>query len=288
MKTCVLDIGSNSVRSALFDDGETVYKKLKTTHLGEGVVMSHLLKQDAMDRTVEAIAEFYEEAKREGAQEIYAFTTAAVRMAYNASDFLEAAKSACGVKIDVISSDLEAQLGLLGALGDEDGGIIDVGGASSEVIIRRDGEIIYSKSVEIGCVSLYDLAGRDFDRIDEVLDEKLEEYGDCDFVSSNVYAIGGTATNIASVVLGLVPYDPKKVDQVKIYAEEVIKMGHDMLAMSVDEVREIPGMDPSRAEVFGGACILLGRIMKKVNKLSAQVSDGDNLEGYYIYKEGRK
>ena len=46
------------------------------------------------------------------------------------------------------------------------------------------------------------------------------------------------------------------------------------------------GMEPRRADVIGGGCMLLYSVMKKLGIEKITVSESDNLEGYYILKEG--
>ena len=116
MKYCVIDVGSNSVRLMTWADGTTLYKKVCTTRLGEGVAFEPVLREDAMDRTARAIAAFAEEGRAEGAFP-HAFATAAVRSAKNGEEFCARVKNLCGVELDVVPGEEEAELALLGALG---------------------------------------------------------------------------------------------------------------------------------------------------------------------------
>ncbi|MCD8285708.1 MAG: hypothetical protein LUD50_00555 [Clostridia bacterium] len=286
MKICAIDIGSNSVRMAIIADGKTLYKAVSTTRLGEGIATSALLKESAMERTSDAVAAFVVRGKAEGADETYAFATAAVRSAANGNVFCEQVKEKCGIDVDVIKGLVEANAGLVGALKGRDGGIIDVGGASTEVNISVNGASLYAKSVNIGTVRLFDLAGRDRDRLDNVIAQKIQDYGSFDASPYHICTIGGTATNIASVKHGLKVYDPAIVDGTVIGRDEVLEMGYDMLNLSVDEVRAVPGMDPNKADVFAGGCILLGRVMENFGIREATVSESDNIEGYIMLKRG--
>ena len=82
-RTAVIDIGSNSVRLMLWADGKVLYKTLKTTRLGEGTAFSPCLKEDAIERTASAVAEFCMQARKDGAKNIFAYATEAVRSAEN-------------------------------------------------------------------------------------------------------------------------------------------------------------------------------------------------------------
>ena len=78
-KYAVIDIGSNSVRLMLVASGKVLYKRLNTTRLGEGLATAPVLKTEAIERSAQAVAEFYRQALREGAEQTLVFATAAVR-----------------------------------------------------------------------------------------------------------------------------------------------------------------------------------------------------------------
>lgn len=285
MKISAIDIGSNSVRLALVSDGKTLYKRIRTTRLGEGLSFSGSMKDEAIERTALAVADFVNRAKAEKTDKLYAFATAAVRSASNKAQFLARVKELCGLEIDVISGETEAKIGILGALGNNDGGIIDVGGASTEVTFRAGGRTVYSKSVNVGTVRLFDLAARNKQKLLRIISEKIEEYGEFSAENVNMRAIGGTATRLAAIKHNLLQYTPEVTDGTNFTVGELEKYADGLLSTSVEIIRANTICSAS-AEVIGGGCLLLAEIMKKLKIKSLTVSERDNLEGYIIYKEG--
>lgn len=279
MKISAIDIGSNSVRLATVSDGKTLYKRLKTTRLGEGLSFTGVMKPEAIERTALAVAEFVNQAKAENADKLYAFATAAVRSASNKAQFLERVKQLCGVEIDVISGETEAKIGILGALGNRDGGMIDLGGASTEIILRENGGIVYAKSVDIGAVRLRDLAGADKNKLEEIISEKIEEYGGVCAENFDMYGVSGTATSLAALKHGLRKYDPAIVHGTILTVQEVAAYAEKLLKMSVEEICEILTVDSRRADIIGGGSLLLSKIMQKLKISRLTVSESDNLEG---------
>ncbi len=286
MKIAVIDVGSNSVRLGMIADGKTLYKSIKTTRLGEGLSFSGAIKREAMERSAQAVAFFVERAKSEGAEKTYVFATAAVRSAINGGDFVSLTRGLCGVEIDVISGEKEAQIGMLGALGLSDGGMIDLGGASTEVTVRRRGETAYAKSVNIGAVRLYDLAGRDYATLEKVIADKLPEYGVFSAKLDDMWGVSGTATTLAALKHGLKEYAPQVVQGTPLTVSEIENCALTLLNTPVEKICELCAVDARRADIIGGGALLLARLMQKFEIEKIRVSDRDNLEGYLMLKEG--
>jgi exopolyphosphatase/guanosine-5'-triphosphate,3'-diphosphate pyrophosphatase len=280
----VIDIGSNSVRLMMNVDGKTIYKCLNTTRLGEGVSIDNKLKSNRIELSVLAIKEFKKKALNEGAVKVYAFATAAVRSSENGNDFVKRVKEVAALDVDVISGEEEARIGILGALKGKDGGIIDVGGASTEITVQINGKKVYSKSLDIGTVRLLDLCGQDKDKLNLYINEKIKEYGN--IPKAEMYAIGGTATTLAAIDLGLKIYDPVKINGHSIQLRNLKEIKDKLLKLTPEFRKKIDGVEPTRAEVIGGGSLLMYKIIKKLGLTHINVSEDDNLEGYLMSKEG--
>ena len=282
-KYAVIDIGSNSVRLMFVADGKVLYKTLQTTRLGEGLAEKPLLKPEAIERSALAVSTFYKKAIEEGAEKVLCFATAAVRSAENRQIFLDRVYALCGLTIDVISGEEEAEIGILGALGNHDGGVIDIGGASTEIVVKKAGALIYKKSVNIGVVRLKDMCGRDRLALEKVADEASKQYGEIP-LGDTIYAIGGTATTLAAQVLGLENYSSEAITGAVITMADIEALMDKLLSMSVEEIANLPCMPKGRADVLTGGAVLFTRLMKNLGFNRLIASDRDNLEGYAIKK----
>ncbi len=280
-KFAVIDIGSNSVRLMFVADGKVLYKSLNTTRLGEGLAHAATLLPVAIERTAQAVAHFYQKAREDGAQRVFAFATAAVRTAENRAEFLNRVKQLCALEIEVVSGEEEAELGVLGALGKGDGGVIDIGGASTEIVVKSDGKLIYKKSLDIGVVRLKDRYGRNADDIRMAAKQAATEFGAIP-KTEFFCGIGGTATTLAAQYLGLQAYDSARITGTEIPVVELKRLADKLSAMSVDEIAALPCMPQGRADVIVGGAILLATLMEKFGFLTLTISDRDNLEGYAI------
>lgn len=274
----VIDIGSNSVRLMFVADGKILYKTLEITRLGEGLAVSGSLQPAAIGRSAEAVAQFYTRAQREGAQQIRAFATAAVRSAKNGDEFVEAVRALCGLEVEVISGEEEAEIGILGALGNADGGIIDIGGASTEIIVQQGGKILYEKSVNVGVVRLKDVCGDDIGKLATYTNAAAYEFHEVP--KARMRAIGGTATSLAAIALGLKEYDSAAVTGY-VLTEESLLSAVEYLANNIPErVAEETCVPLKRAEVLLGGGIWLMQLLRNLELDGVIVSDADNLEGF--------
>lgn len=283
MKIALIDVGSNSVRLMIWADGKTLYKTLKTTRLGEGLSFAPILKAEAIERTVNAVAEFKKYALANGAEEVYAYATAAVRSSCNGGDFVAAVRNSCGIVVDVLSGEQEAAVGLAGALGNADGGIIDVGGASTEVTVRLGGKVVYTHSANIGTVRILDSVGRSLCDIKSFISERLSEYGDATFSEVPFYAVGGTASRLGAIKHGLTEYDSAIINGTHFTAEEIHSLAKRLTDMPVEEIKRRT-VCKSSADVVGGGAELLASVMDKFAIHDVTVSESDNLEGYLTQK----
>lgn len=274
----ILDIGSNSVRLML-TNGNFFTKNLITTRLGEGLSSSKSLKIEAMERTVQAIVKLKEFAKTNGANEVYAFATQAVRESDNGKDFCRKVLDETGITVDVVDGKVEAELGLSGALKGNIGGIIDIGGASTEIAYSSGKEILYEKSLPIGVVKIYDMFKNDTESINAFLSNKVLEYGKT--VSGEYYGIGGTATSLGAIIQGLKVYDSKIVDKTVITKTKLEEISNILSKMTPTEIVNEYPVDIKRADVIYGGSLILLSVMNYLKLDKITVSEGDNLEGYY-------
>lgn len=278
-KVGIIDVGSNSVRCAVFSCGKPCFKQLITSRLGEGV-FNGLLSEAAVERTVNAVCELVALAREQGAESIYVFATEAVRRAKNAEIFTSAVNRRVGLSVDVVDGKTEAQLAIDGALGDGDGCVIDLGGASTEIVVRLRGEIVYAFSVGVGAVVLSDACGRDKSKLTAYIAQKCREFGEVP-AANNVVAVGGTATSIAACSLRLSKYDPSVVHGAKLTVQELDRLIGRFGGMTAEQIATEYPVDGRRAEIIFGGAILLKHALLCAGGQSLTVSESDNLEGYY-------
>ncbi|MBQ7642291.1 MAG: hypothetical protein IJS67_00160 [Clostridia bacterium] len=283
----VLDVGSNSVRALVYADGKVLYNGLITSRLGEGLALSGKLSAEAMNRTAEAIIALKGVCEKRGADKVFAFATEAVRSAANGGEFVSLVKST-GVDIEVVSGDEEGELGALGALGGDDGGIIDIGGASTEIVAVKTKKIVYSKSLPLGAVRLYDLCGEDEQKLTRTVEERIGEYG---VLPEGVgyRFIGGTSTAVCMVAKGIKHFRKDKINGATLNLEEVKSVYNEVRSRTIAQRIKDFGINEKRAEIIVGGAFMIKTIMERYGINKVEVRLNDNMLGYLkkrVFGEG--
>ncbi len=289
MKTTgIIDIGSNSVRARVFADGKIVYNGLYTTRLGEGLATGNRLTAESERRTIDAVDLLVKAMRSAGAEDVYAFATEAVRCAENGRAFAAECEKYTGIPIDVVDGDEEGELALLGAVDGGTGGVIDIGGASAEISVVKDKKIIYSHSLPLGAVRLYGMCGEDEDELKKIINKRIGEYGNVPH-DVRFCAVGGTATTIAALDIGLEKYDADRVDG-HILSFDAVARDYALIKLHDKSERiSVLGINEKRADIIPCGAYMLLSIMRRFDIGQVVVSESDNLLGYLkkrVYGDG--
>lgn len=281
MLYAVIDIGSTSVR-LMITDGVRVQKKVNTTRLAENMGELNFLRPFNMERTAQAVAEYFFTAASAGATEIFAYATEAVRSARNKHAFCERVRMLCGLDVDVLDREQEAETGFTGVGACDDCCVVDMGGASTEVTVGGQGGIVYTKSLPYGIVRLSAVEKTKTD-MTAFISDKLKEYGNVPKFSK-MYAIGGTITTMAAMFNRLTEYDPNVVNGSVITLDDIEQMYAKVKQMSFEERVKLPGLPEKRADIIAPGILMYGLLLRYLGADRLTVSEGDGTEGYLILK----
>ncbi len=290
MKTyATIDTGSNQVLIfiAKIDDGEVkevLLDKGEITKLGEGLNTTGVLSEEAQERTLKVMEEFKTLLDKYNVDNYYAVGTAALREAKNSKEFLDKVKEKTGIVINVIPGEEEARLSFMAVVGglnlkDKDTVIIDIGGGSTEFIFGRGTEILDRFSTKLGALKLTE----NYLKSDPVKDEEfnaLMDYlkGELQSVnppSNNPFLVGmgGTMTNLSAIKHKLEKYDPKVVQGSHISLSELEDIIADIKSRTIEDRKNIKGLQPKRAEVILAGTAILKAIMDRIGADKITISD---------------
>jgi len=257
MRKAVIDIGTNSTRLLIAEKVDNMWQKidarLSFTRIGEEIGAEQIIKIEPLRRTAECVAEYVKIAKKENCAEIIVSATSAIRDAKNRQEVCEFITQQCGEKLRVLSGEEEAYLSYIGAVGEnkDNVAVLDIGGGSTELVYPQK-QALHIKSVAVGAVRLKERA-----ELQQNLRQILQELFSAEQNIFKLVAVGGTATTLAALELGMEDYDSEKIQKYPL-SRKAVEAWQDKLAnMSIDEIKKLKGMPAKRADViYYGVCIL--------------------------------
>lgn len=285
-----MDIGTNSSRLLIADyeikTGKirTVKRALRITRIGEGMnEKNRLMSSPAMQRTLQALAEFSLIIKQYPVKKVCLLATQAVREADNQVELREKIKVGLGWDLRIISGEEEACLSYLGAVqGLKLRGIpvvIDIGGGSTEFIFGEEKQNFRVLSLALGALRLWENPLPD-EKIQDLLSRRLSTFSLPRNIS--LVGVGGTVTTVAAVQLMLENYEAEKVQGLKLSLAGITDLYEKLKVMPTMERLQVPGITLGREDIIVPGLQILINIMNYGGETQIMVSDQDLLYGVII------
>src|SRR6267378_1009997 len=159
-----IDIGTNSIRLVVAEvepDGRyrVLEEEREMTRLGHGLFARGRLLNEPMERSLAALANMHAIADGFEVAELRVVATSAVREAANGRTFCQEVRRRCGLRVEVITGEEEAQLTLRSALHHFDlagrsVAVVDIGGGSMEVTLTAGSVVDEVLTLPLGAVRL--------------------------------------------------------------------------------------------------------------------------------------
>lgn len=280
MRRGAVDIGTNSVRLLIVDDGGSeITRRQVVTGLGRGASSDGDLATESIARTLAVLGEFAVVLAEENVNRRRAVATAATRDAPNRQAFVDQAEAVLAAPIEVISGQLEAELAFAGATAGLTAGpylVVDIGGGSTEFVTEAS-----AVSIDIGSVRLSERALGDrpvaFDQL-EMAARMVEELFTAVTVPAAPFTalgVAGTWTSLAAIV---------KESSESVHGQVLRRFDLDHLvgrlaALTVEETAALPGLDPARAPVILGGAVVARESLRRLAATEITVSELDLLDG---------
>jgi exopolyphosphatase / guanosine-5'-triphosphate,3'-diphosphate pyrophosphatase len=268
----VIDIGSNSVLLLVGERGSDgaltiVRDEATVARVSEGAAARGTLSPAAIERTLAVLRRYRALADADQVVAIEAVATEGLRMASNAAEFLRPAAEILGVEVRLISGDEEARLSYRSVALEHPQvdplRVIDIGGASTELVVGHGLTVAQAVSHPIGSVRLSERFGDGHPPSPAAL-AAIAEAARRSFASQpldpqpELYGLAGTVTTAAAVLLELDRYDRDRVDRARFSRETIAALRDRLAARTLAELQAIPLIGPGRADVVvAGVTILL-------------------------------
>lgn len=301
-----LDLGTNNCRLLVATPTKNGFRVIdafsRIVRLGEGISHSGQLSDEAIERAIDALTICANKIKKRQVTMMRSVATEACRLADNCGDFVDQVHKKTGIALDVISSQEEARLAVMGCQSlfdaDYDRAIVfDIGGGSTEIIWidttdRLNPEILDWISMPFGVVRLadqYDFRSITKDDYEEIVGNVLDHLAEFDqgndivryIDDGRVQLLGssGTVTTLASLGLGLDSYDRTVVDGATLNLQKIKKLTNDTAFMSFKERAALSCVGEERADLLVPGCAIFESLLRAWPTENIDVADRGIREG---------
>ena len=249
-----IDIGSNAVRLLIKQlkekDGRPVFTKALLLRvplrLGFDVFAGEKISGQKEKNMIRLMKSYAQLMKIYKVEHYRACATSAMRDALNGRDIIKAIKKKTGINIEIIDGQEEAQMvynNHIEYMEDRQGNYmyVDVGGGSTEINMLAQGELVCSRSYNIGTVRILSNAVKDseWERLKQDMATLAQSYP-----GTNIIGSGGNINKLYRLA------EKKDKKQLRITVPTLRELYDDLQSLSVDERMEKYSLKADRADVI--------------------------------------
>lgn len=268
-RVAVIDIGSNSVRLAVYDAVSRapvqLFNEKVLCGLGRGLGESGRLNSEGVKSALAHLERFVALARAIGVGRLHALATAAVRDAADGGAFAGEVRRRCRIAVKVLSGQDEGRLSALGVIAgipDARGVMGDLGGGSVELVPLGAGKTGTGATLPIGPLRLSEFQG-DAGRLRSVLERYMDTV---DWLGrrrgETFYAVGGAWRALARIHMEQTRYPVHVIQGYRMARREADDFLGLMAGLSRRSLEKITTVSRKRLEVVPMAALVLRRILR--------------------------
>lgn len=274
----IIDIGSNSVSLIIVNievnSSYTIIDEIKEPlRIFDGMNEKNEIIDSKIDETVALLITYKKLCDVLSTDEIIAVATEAIRRAVNRDEILETIKEKVGIEVRLLSGVEEAfydYFTVVNSIDIKDGLIIDIGGASIELVWLKDRAILKSISLPIGALTLasqFDLTNE----VNQTTEKKMMDYLWDYFssiswlkqINSNILiGIGGSIRNIAKIQKKLDNYPITQIHNYEITTTHINSIYSLLKQKNLKQRKKVKGLSENRADIIIGVTAVLSTLTK--------------------------
>lgn len=257
-----------------------------------------VLSCEGIQRACSVLLKFRELLGQFRIKEMHVFATASLRNIRNTEEAVRTIRQLAGVEVEVLSGNLEAELGYYGALRTlelKDGALFDIGGGSTEIVEVREGKILSAQSLPIGSLNLFNRCvskiwpkREELNAMKKVIKEILSDAELPTVKSECVCAVGGTAR--AMLKIANTWYERLDTER-RLTPKELHHLTKTLQKQDTRARRLVLNACPDRIHTILPGALLMDTVCRCLCKKELYVSLSGVREGYLYHellKEGRR
>lgn len=284
-----IDLGSNSFHMLVVREVagsiQTLTRIKRKVRLAAGLNSENALSNEAMERGWQCLRLFAERLQDIPPSQIRVVATATLRLAVNAGAFIAKAQEILGCPVQVISGEEEARLIYQGVAHTTGGAdqrlVVDIGGASTELVTGTGAQTTSLFSLSMGCVTWLEryfadrnLGQENFDAAEKAAREVLRPVADELRYHGWKVCVGasGTVQALQEIMMA------QGMDE-RITLEKLQQLKQRAIHCGRLEELEIDGLTLERALVFPSGLAILIAIFTELNIQCMTLAGGALREG---------
>jgi exopolyphosphatase/guanosine-5'-triphosphate,3'-diphosphate pyrophosphatase len=302
VRIAALDLGSNSFHMIVVEacpDGSFIplVREREMLRLGDLVARDRVIGHRAADEAIVVIARFRSIAEANGADEIIAVGTSAIREALDGNLLVDRVRVETGVKITVVDGTREAELifrAIRSSVVIDPGPALaaDLGGGSLELAVGDRAELAFATSVHLGVGRLTtELVANDPPSDKDLKRLRARIAGTIEPVLGEILAlrprqlIGSSGTFVALARMaaagggGIVH---EAVNQLTVGRAELEALRDRLYSLPAAQRGKLPGAEPRRADLLPAGMAVLEYLMDATGLVELTVSDWALREGIVL------
>lgn len=294
-RVAVIDIGTNTFHLIIGGGSEPIYKHQIAVKLAEGMTGGQI-SPAAIERAENALLELAETIRQNNISQVKAVATSALRKAVNGEEIKNRLSEKCGINIEIIDGEKEAEyifqgVGLHWPAGENNALIMDIGGGSVEFMVGKRGNLHWKSSFEIGAGRLLNefrpsdpIQPNEIATIRESLNATLQPLWEALLIHQPVEFIGSAGSFMSlAAMAGLSDSDDE--DEIPDSAEFLIArerfdlIYNRIISSTLRQRLAIKGLAGYRAEMMVMAMLLIKLVLDKTGFSQIHISPNALKEG---------
>jgi len=288
MRVASIDIGSNTVLLLIAEVSNReiipILNEYKIPRISSGLANSGIISENSIKTLFEVLAQYKSIIDEHKCDKIIVNGTQALRVANNANEIKEEIKERFGFELNIVSGETEALYSFKGALStftDENNYVlIDIGGASTEIVYGNRREIFFRKSFPMGVVTSKEKFLRSNPpNADEInilnieLGKIFDELTNLELNIFSIISVAGTPTTLSALKQGFTEYSESKIEKTtltKIDLENFIYKFQNLTYLEIKD--QFSPIITGREDVIYSGALILHHLIKILNKNKLYVS----------------
>ena len=295
-RTAIIDLGSNSARVVVMNGSAGWSYHLEDeireiVRLREGLTDDGLAA-DAMTRGLFTLRLFKQFCDSLKVDHIVATATSAVREAQNGAQFLATVEREIGLSLRILDGDEEAYYGVLGALGAvglENGVVVDIGGGSAQLSQVRGRRFVRGQALTLGALALTErfvktdpIGKTELQAVQLEINRQLDGVAWLHDERGPIVGLGGTIRNLAKIEAARQKFPLPNINGFCLTLDALDQTIEQLCELPLAQRRRIAGLSRDRADIILPGALVIRAILQRLNQDELLISGSGLREGLFF------